>query len=104
GEAQPEPGPLPAAGGLLLGPHVVERGAGVAREPAALRIVAGQDQGIENGFGAAGLDGLVGAAVCVGVERRDFLPQADALGDIVEEAALVLGGRLLAERLAKGWA
>jgi hypothetical protein len=56
---------------------------GVAIEVAALRVIAGKDQGIENRFRPARLDSLVHAAIRVAIERRDFLPKAYALGDIV---------------------
>ena len=88
---QPRPRALFISGGLLLCPHVIQRGARVAAELAALRVIAGEDQGVENGFGTARLDRFVHAAIRVAVERRDFLPKAHALGDIVQKSAFVHG-------------
>src|SRR5262249_29142308 len=78
--------------GLLFGPHVGESGARVVAEMTGLRIATGEDQRVENGFRAARFDRFVGTAVCIGVERRDLAPEANAFCDVVEEAAFVFGG------------
>ena len=54
--------PLPAAGGELEGPGVVERGAGDGAEVGLVQVVAGEDDGVQDAFGGVGLGGLAGAA------------------------------------------
>ncbi len=103
-EAQPQPFAFFVSGSLLLGPHVIESGAGVGAELAGLGAVAGEDQGVEDGFSAAGFDGFVRAAIGVFIKGLDFFPEADALGDIVEEPAFVGGRGGFGEGFAEGWA
>jgi len=52
--------PLPAAGGELEGPGVVERGAGDGAEVGLVQVVAGEDDGVQDAFGGVGLVVLPG--------------------------------------------
>ena len=65
--AQPRPRALFISGGLLLCPHVLQRHAHVVAELPVLRVIAGKNQRIENGFRSARLDRLVRAAINVRV-------------------------------------
>src|SRR6266436_4458650 len=100
-EPQPRPRACFDSRGLLFGPHVIQRPARVVAEPAALRVVAGKDQRIENGFRPARFDSLVRAAVRVAIERGDFLPKAYALGDIVQQSTFVEGRSIFGKFLTK---
>src|SRR5437773_4472220 len=101
-EPEPRPRALFISCRPLERPHVVEGGARVVAEPSVLSIIARKYQGIENGFGAAGLGSLIDAVFCVAVERFDLLPEAHALGDIVQECAFVKRGGFFSERRTEG--
>ena len=62
-------------------------------ESAALGVVAGKDQRIEDGFGSARLDGFV--RVAIAVVGSGLFPKAYTLGDIVQESSFVVGGSVI---------
>jgi len=62
-------------------------------ESAALGVVAGKDQRIEDGFGTARLDGFV--RVTIAVVGSGLFPKADTPGDIVQESSFLVGRSLI---------
>ena len=101
-EVEPDPCAGFVAGLLLESPGVVECGASDVGEVVAAGVVAGEDEGVEDGFGVAGLGGLGGAGGIVFVEGLHVIPESDALDDVVEHYALGSGERGVVMRAQRG--
>ena len=56
-------------------------------------VIADQDQGVQNRFGAARFRRLRQAGGLVGIERLNFLPETNAMHDVIEHSALIRGRR-----------
>src|SRR3989442_864651 len=81
-ELKPGPRTRLIARRLLQRPHVVQCGSRNFTESAGLSVMACKNQGVEDGFGSAGLGGFVST---VAIVRSDFFPKAYTLRDVVQE-------------------
>jgi hypothetical protein len=98
-EPCPRPGEIAVL--ELQRPQVVKCRACIVADLAALRIARGDDDRVEDRFGAARLAGLRKAASLIRIEGLDLFPQRDALDDVLDELALGRRRLRLLERSAQ---
>ena len=99
---KPGPGPLVLSRLQLLPPHVFERQPRVRVQIAGGHIINCEDQSVENGLCPPRFSRLRVSSCLVGIERLNFVPHPDALGDVVQKLAFRRRGTLLSESRSKG--